>query len=42
MSYYSDEVNVEERERWADLRAWSIECVGALRQAFQPHVDDLT
>lgn len=39
-SYYGqDDVRVEERHRWPELRAWAIERVGALRKAVQSHVD---
>ena len=40
-SYYQEDVNVEDRNRWPDLRAWAIERLGALREALQSHVDAL-
>ena len=40
-SYYQDDIGVEERDRWPDLRAWAIERLGALREALQSHVDAL-
>lgn len=39
--YYKDDVRVEDRIRWPDLRTWAIERLGTLREAFQPHVDAL-
>ena len=41
-SYYQDDIRVEERDRWPELRTWAIERLGALREAIQSHVDALT
>ena len=40
-SYYQDDIRVEERDRWPELRTWAIERLGALREALQSHVDAL-
>lgn len=40
-SYYRDDVRVEERDRWPEVRTWAIERLGALREALQSHVDAL-
>jgi len=40
-SYFRDEVRVEERDRWLEVRNWAIDRLGPLREAFQPHVDAL-
>ena len=40
-SYYAEDVDVENRARWTELRTWAIERMGALRDAFQPHIDKL-
>ena len=40
-SYYSEDISVENRDQWAELRAWAIERIGVLREAFKPHVDEL-
>ena len=40
-SYYRDDIRVEERDRWPELRTWAIERLGALRKALQSHVDAL-
>ena len=39
--YFRDDVRVEERDRWPDVRNWAIDRVGPLREALQPHVDAL-
>ena len=39
--YYPEDVSVENRVRWAELRAWGIERIGALRQAFKPPIEEL-
>ena len=40
-SYYQDDIRVEERDRWPELRTWAIERLGTLREALQSHVDAL-
>lgn len=40
-SYFPKDVDVENRARWPELRTWAIERMGALRDAFQPHIDKL-
>ena len=40
-SYYQDDIRVEERDRWPELRTWAIERLGALREALRSHVDAL-
>ncbi len=41
-SYYqADDIRVEERNRWPEVRTWAIERLGALREALQSHVDAL-
>lgn len=40
-SYYQDDIGVEERDHWPDLRAWAIERLGTLREALQLQVDGL-
>ena len=40
-SYYSEDVDVESRARWPELRAWAIERVGVLRNALKPYIDRL-
>lgn len=40
-SYYPDDASVEDRDRWADLRGWAIERMGAFRDAFRPHIEEL-
>lgn len=39
--YFRDDVRVEERDRWPDVRNWAIDRLGPLREALQPHVDAL-
>ena len=34
-------IGVEERDRWPEVRAWAIERLGALRDALEPHLDEL-
>ena len=41
-SYFPAELSVEERVRWAELRVWAIERLGALRDAFRPHIEKLS
>ena len=41
-SYYCEDVRVEDRDRWADIRTWAIGRMGALRDAFRPHIDKLS
>lgn len=33
--------NIVHRERWPDVRTWAIERLGALRDAIDPHLDEL-
>lgn len=40
-SYYPEEVSVENRGEWEELRAWGVERIGALRQAFKSIIDEL-
>ena len=41
-SYYpADDIRVEQRDRWPEVRTWAIERLGALREAIQSHVDAL-
>ena len=40
-SYYQDDVRVEERDRWPEVRTWAVERLGALREALQSHVNAL-
>lgn len=40
-NYFPDEMGVENRARWAELRAWAIERMGTLRDAFKPHIDSV-
>ena len=40
-SYYPEDVDVENRARWPELRTWAIGRMGALRDAFQPHIAKL-
>ena len=40
-SYYREDVDVESRARWTELRAWAIERMGALRNALKPYIDEL-
>ena len=37
----SGDFNVEDRERWPEVRAWAIKRLGDLRDAIQPHLNDL-
>ena len=41
-SYFQEDVGVEHRTRWAELRAWSIERMGVLRDAVKPYIEELT
>ena len=41
-SYYADDVSVEDRDRWADIRDWAIRRMGAFRDAFRPHIVNLS
>lgn len=40
-SYYPHDVTVENRDQWPELRAWAIERIGVLRQAFNPYIAEL-
>ena len=40
-SYYPADVAVEDRDQWAELRAWAIERTGVLRSVFRPYIDEL-
>ena len=40
-SYYPEDVRVEKRDQWADLRARAIERMGVLRNVFRPYIDEL-
>ena len=40
-SYFPDDVRVQERDRWPEVRDWAIDRLGPLRDALQPHVDAL-
>ena len=32
---------IQDRERWPEVRAWAIKCLGDLRDAIRPHLDEL-
>lgn len=34
-------IGVQDRERWPEVREWAIRCLGDLRDAIQPHLDEL-
>lgn len=41
-AWYPDrEVGIEDRERWPEVREWAIKRLGDLRDAIQPHLDEL-
>ena len=40
-NYFPENVGVENRARWAVLRAWAIERMGMLRDAFKPYIDSM-
>ena len=41
-AWYPDrELDIEDRERWPEVRAWAIKRLGDLRDAIQPHLDEL-
>lgn len=40
-SYYPEDASVEARDRWTDLRGWAVERMGAFRDAFRPHIEEL-
>lgn len=41
-AWYPDrEVDIEDRERWPEVREWAIKRLGDLRDAIQPHLDEL-
>ena len=40
-SYYPEDVGVENRDQWTELRAWAVERMGVLRDAFGPYIDEL-
>lgn len=37
----SGDFRIEDRERWPEVRAWAIKRLGELRDAIQPHLDEL-
>lgn len=39
--YPDREVGIKDRERWPEVRAWAIQRLGDLRDAIQPHLNDL-
>lgn len=39
--YPEREVGIEDRDRWPEVRAWAIKRLGDLRDAIQPHLDEL-
>ncbi len=39
--YFREDVRVEERDRWPDVRNWAIDRLGPLRETLQTHVDAL-
>ena len=41
-SYFPAELSVEDSDRWDELRAWAIERLGSLRDAFRPHIQTLS
>lgn len=41
-SYFPAELSVEDSGRWDELRAWAIERLGSLRDAFRPHLQTLS
>lgn len=41
-AWYPDrEVGIQDRERWPEVRAWALKRLGDLRDAIQPHLDEL-
>ena len=40
-SYYPDDVGVHTRDKWPDVREWTLDHLGRLREAMQPHIDGL-
>lgn len=40
-SYYPDDVDVHTRDKWPDVREWTLNHFGSLRAAMQPHIDGL-
>ena len=39
--YYPDEIRLTEEARWPEARAWLVEAVGKMRDAFDPVLKDL-
>ena len=39
--YFPEEVAVHSRERWSDVRAWTLARMGPFREVLQPHIDTL-
>lgn len=37
-SYYSDDVSVDDRDRWAEVRVWAVGRMGDFRDAFRSHI----
>ena len=37
--YFPEEVGVHSRERWSDVRAWTLARMGPFREVVQPHID---
>ena len=40
-SYFPEDVDVVNRSRWTELRAWAIDDLGRLRDALKPYIDQL-
>ena len=39
--YFPDEIRVTDEERWPDARAWLVEAMGKMRDAFNPALQEL-